>query len=77
MANSVRVAIDGVNPTIEVAGLRRTNDTTVFSKATRIDEDGDAPVRKDGRYHVFRVNAPSGFSDALYMDVFCQRSGTR
>jgi len=77
LASRVRIMIDGVNPTLEVAGLRRVNATTRFGPSTRIDEDGDAPCRKDGRYHVFKVKVGSGFSDALYMDVLCQRSGFR
>lgn len=77
MATRARIVIDGVNPTLEVAGLRRSNDTELFTRPSRIDEDGDAPIRKDARYHTFRINAGSGFSDALYLDVFCQRSGRR
>lgn len=76
-ANNVRVVVDSVNPTVCVAGLRRMNEETIFSMPSRIDEDGDAPVRKDGRYHVFKIDAGSGFSNAMFMDVFCQRSGGR
>lgn len=77
LATRARIIIDGVNPTLEVAGLRRVNATTRFGPSSRIDEDGDAPCRKDGRYHVFKVVAGTGFSDALYMDVLVQRSGNR
>lgn len=77
LVSSARVMVDAVNPTVSVSGVRRTNDTDFFTRPTRIDEDGDAPLRKDGRFHSFRLNLGSGFSDALWMDVRCQRSGRR
>jgi hypothetical protein len=77
LATRARVLVDAVDPTVQVAGLRRTNDANRFTSATKIDEDGDAPLRKDGRYHVFRVNLPSGFASALGMDVYYQKSGRR
>jgi hypothetical protein len=77
LASRARLMVDSVDPTIEVAGLSRTNETEVFSQPSRIDADGDAPFRVDGRYHVFRVNLPTGWSKALGMDVFAQRSGRR
>ncbi len=78
LCSRARIVIDGVNPTVAVAGARRSGENSdVFTQPTRIDEDGDAPLRKDARYHKFRIEAGSGFSDALYMDVYCQRSGSR
>lgn len=77
LAVNARTMIDGVNPKVSVAGVRRTNDSDKFTTPRRIDDDGEANIRKDARYHKFRVDAPSGFSNALYMDVYCQRSGTR
>ena len=77
LVTRARVLVDSVDPTVQVSGLRRTNDENKFTGATKVDEDGDAPLRKDGRYHVFRVNLPSGFTSALGMDVYYQRSGRR
>jgi hypothetical protein len=71
------VLVNSVDPTVAVAGMRRANDDTIFSQPTKIDEDGDAPLRKDGRYHVFRVALPAGWGKALAMDVYHQVSGTR
>jgi hypothetical protein len=77
LANSARTMVDAVDPTVQVAGTSRTNDSGTFSKASRIDDDGSSHFRVDGRFHQFRVNLPGGFNNALFMDVYCQRSGRR
>ena len=77
LATRARVLVDSVDPTVQAASLSRTNKPTVFGPARPIDEQGDAPLRTDARYHAFRVNLPPGFTNALGMDVSAQESGTR
>jgi len=77
MVTGARVMVDAIDPTVSVSGVGRANETDSFTIATRIDNDGDAPLRKDGRFHTFKLNLGSGFNDAMFMDVQFQRSGSR
>jgi len=78
LASRARVLVDAVSPTVQVAGHGRAKETALsFSRETRIDEDGDAPLRVDARYHTFRINLPSGFDNALGFDIYFKSSGHR
>lgn len=78
LVNRIRPLVDASDPTIQVAALRRANDKNPrFNNAKRIDEDGDAPVRVDGRYHRIRTNLAPNWRNALAMDVYAQVSGNR
>jgi len=77
LATSVRPLVDAAEPEVACAGLSRSYATPKFSRATRVDDHGAAPLRNDGRFHVFRVELPSGWDSALGMDVYFQRSGRR
>ncbi len=68
-ATSARVLVDGVDATVQAAGVGRTNKDTVFGPPRAINSQGASPLRTDARYHAFKVTLPPGFSNALAMDV--------
>jgi len=77
LATRARVQVDSVAPSVQVRGFKRAHDTAKWTPNSKIDDSGDAPLRKDGRFHQYRVNLPSGFDKALWMDAYYQRSGSR
>jgi len=72
-----RPLVESVDPTVQVSGVSRLKDTSVFGSAMPVDSNGSVPLRKDGRYHEFRVNIDGGFDNAIGMDVSFQRSAMR
>ncbi len=77
MVSRVRPLVDDGDPTVQVAAISRTNQALVFGAPSPLNENGEAPMRVDGRYHSFRFNLPIGFSNALGADVFAQATGEK
>lgn len=77
LVDTARPLVEAVDPTVQAAALSRTNQDVEFGPEAAIDEDGDAPLRVDARYHAFRVNLPVGFEHAMGLDVVAFRSGGR
>lgn len=77
MVSKAMCAVDNVDPTIQVAGLRETNQVTKFKPKVRKRPSGFFPLRSEARYHVFRVNLPAGFSKAMGIDVWASPTGDR
>tara|TARA_R110002074_G_scaffold329535_1_gene500026 strand:- start:244 stop:744 length:501 start_codon:yes stop_codon:yes gene_type:complete len=77
LVTMARPLVDSMDPTIEISGVSKTNANDAFGLASKTDIAGDVPLRKDGRYHRFRVNIPGGFKNAIGLDVAYQRSSRR
>jgi hypothetical protein len=77
LVNRVRPLVDSADATIQVASIGRKNESFVYCPISRQDEDGKCPVRVDGRYHRFRTNLPSTFTNAVGMDVDGRMSGRK
>jgi len=80
MVTGLRPLVDDSDTTLEVAALNRANFDAplIFSEPARIEpSNGQANMRVDGRYHVFRTNLKLGWRNALALDVDFQQSGTR
>jgi hypothetical protein len=77
LVTMARPLVDDRDATIEISGVGKTNADDAFGLASKTDIDGDVPLRKDGRYHKFRVNIPGGFKNAIGLDVSFQRSSRR
>ena len=73
--SEVRPIVDSADATVEVASIGRKNEAFEYSPKSKQDSDGKCPVRIDGRYHRFRVNLPSTFTNAVGMDVTSRPSG--
>jgi hypothetical protein len=71
----VRPIVDSVDATIQVASTKRRNETITYCPIVKQDDDGKCSTRVDGRYHRFRTNLPSTFTNAVGMDVESRRSG--
>ncbi len=79
LTEKVEILVEGVSPTIQGASVSRAKDTSTlrYGHVGKIQEDGLAPVRVDGRFHSFRVSLPTGWSNALGLNVWSASSGQR
>jgi hypothetical protein len=75
--SEVRPIVDSADATIQVAPTSRKNESFVYCPASGQDDDGKCPVRVDGRYHRFRTNLPSTFTNAVGIDVTARPSGRK
>ena len=63
---------------VSVATRPRTQDDLgLFSAVVAQDSTGKCSIRKEGRYHSFRVELPAGWDDAIGFDVYATPSGNR
>ena len=62
VVRSVRPAIDGGSPAMQVGGRNRLIDTTTWSSARTINSLGRCRIRKRARYHRARINTVAGDS---------------
>jgi len=77
LVTEAQVIVDSADPTVQVRGISRANATSTYGRPSAVNEIGFAPLRSDARYHSFRVNLPTGFDNAVGIEVMAQRSGTR
>jgi len=75
--SGVRPLVDAVDATVQIAAMPRRNSPVSFGRVSPQDDDGSCPTRVDGRYHRLRVNLPSGWDNAVGVDVEFRPSGTR
>ena len=78
----VRPIIDGADRiSIAVAALKNIDSPVNYGLSSEKDADGKCPLRKDGRYHRFRVQIGdtgfTGFDFATALDVAYFRTGMR
>ena len=77
LVSSARPLVESVDPTIQVAGISKSTAPTSFGPPRSVDTNGSCALRRDGRFHAFRVNLDGGFSNAVGLDVNFQRSASR
>jgi hypothetical protein len=75
--SEVRPIVDSADATIQVAQTSRKNESFAYFPISKQDDDGKCPVRVDGRYHRFRTNLPSTFTNAVGIDVTARPSGRK
>ncbi len=75
--SAVRPLVDDVDVTMQVASTSVRNEEMVFGREIEQTADGRCPMRSDGRYHQFRINARGPFKNALGYDISAQSSGAR
>lgn len=73
----VRPLVDGAEVTVQVAATSTRKQDMVFGREIAQTDDGNCPIRRDGRYHQIRLNAKGSFTNAVGFDVSANRSGGR
>lgn len=77
LVSKVLPLVDG-NPTIQIAGRNKRDETVTFGTAAARNAEGKCPVRIKARYHRYRVNLPAGWSEhAVGLDVEGAPAGMR
>ena len=77
LATSARIQVDLVSAEVQVQAIANAMDSGTWSKPSKIGPDGTNPLRKNGRFHTFRVDLPTGWDKALWMDVYHAPVGGR
>ncbi len=77
LTEKAEIIVESASPTIQAASVSRAKNTLKYGHVGKINEDGVAPVRVDGRFHSFRVSLPTGWDNALGLNVWSASSGQR
>jgi len=78
MCTLVRPLVKGARVTVQLGGSARSADPISFGRERFVEEDGEAPVRLDARYHRVRTHiANEAFTEAVGLDMTFIPTGTR
>lgn len=77
LTEKAEIIVESASPTIQAASVSRAKNTLKYGHVGKINEDGVAPLRVDGRFHSFRISLPTGWDNALGLNVWSASSGQR
>lgn len=77
LTEKAEIIVESASPTIQAASVSRAKNTLKYGHVGKINADGVAPIRVDGRFHSFRVSLPTGWDNALGLNVWSASSGQR
>ena len=77
LTEKAEIIVESASPTIQAASVSRAKNSLKYGHVGKINEDGVAPLRVDGRFHSFRVSLPTGWDNALGLNVWSASSGQR
>lgn len=66
---STRPVIDGGTPSIQIGTRNRLVDAVTFGQASVIDDNGECPVRADGRYLRARIQTSGSFNHLQGIEI--------
>jgi hypothetical protein len=66
---STRPMIDGASPTVQLGTRNRLIDTPTFTAASAVNDNGECPVRADGRYMRARIQTTGAFTHLQGIEI--------
>jgi hypothetical protein len=66
---STRPLVDGGSPTVQIGTRNRLVDTPTFTPASALNDDGECPVRADGRYMRARIQTSGAFTHLQGIEI--------
>jgi hypothetical protein len=66
---SVRPMIDGASPTVQIGTRQKLLDTPSFTTASAANDNGECPVRADGRYMRARIQTTGAFTHLQGIEI--------
>jgi hypothetical protein len=69
LITSTRPMIDGASPTVQLGTRNRLIDTPTFTTASSVNDNGECPVRADGRYMRARIQTSGTFTHLQGIEI--------
>ncbi|RKP56361.1 hypothetical protein [Pararobbsia silviterrae] len=69
LVTTTRPLVDGASPTIQIGARNRLIDTPTYSAASAINDNGECPVRVDGRYLRARISLSGVFTNLQGIEI--------
>lgn len=66
---SARPMVDGGSPTIQIGTRQRLIDSPMFTAASSINDNGECPLRADGRYLRARIQTSGSFTNLQGIEI--------